>query len=329
VIQNQWYGILQSRDVRRGKPVGVTRLGEKLVLWRADKGDLVCQADLCAHRGAALSAGKLCGDTIQCPFHGLQYDPTGRCKLIPANGRHTPVPEQFKVLSYPVREVGGFIWVWWGAAQAELPPVPFFEDLSEGFTYDTLVDHWPVHYSRAIENQLDVVHLPFVHYDTIGRGNRTLVDGPVAKWDGNELLVWVQNRVDDDTRPLRPEEVKPIRGPFLHFRVPNFWMNHISEDLRIVVVFAPIDEENTMLYVRFYQRFIRVPVLREIVSFFGAKVGNRKILNQDKRVVITQRPKKTALKMEEKLIQGDRPIIEYRRRRQALLEERFPDAQVK
>lgn len=50
----------------------------------------------------------------------------------------------------------------------------------------------------------------------------------------------------------------------------------------------------------------------------GTQVGNRKILGQDKRVVITQHPKKTALRMEEKLIQGDRPIIEYRRRRPAL-----------
>jgi phenylpropionate dioxygenase-like ring-hydroxylating dioxygenase large terminal subunit len=318
MIRNQWYGIMQSRDVRPGMRVGVTRLGERLVLWRSKDGKLSCQADLCAHRGAALSAGKVCGDTIQCPFHGLQYNSSGRCVLIPANGKQTPVPEQFRVLTYPVREVGGFIWLWWGEDQPALPPVPFFEDLANGFSYGTLVDHWPVHYSRAIENQLDVVHLPFVHYDTIGRGNRTLVDGPVAKWDGNELLVWVQNRVDDNTRPLQPEEVEPTRGPFLHFRIPNFWMNHISEDLRIVVVFAPIDEQNTMLYVRFYQRFIGVPVLREIINYFGAQLGNRKILYQDKRVVITQRPIKTALRMNEKLIQGDRPIIEYRRRRHDL-----------
>jgi phenylpropionate dioxygenase-like ring-hydroxylating dioxygenase large terminal subunit len=325
MIRNQWYGILQSSDVRRGKPVGVTRLGEKLVLWRSSKGDLVCQADLCAHRGAALSAGKLCGDMVRCPFHGLEYDPTGRCTVIPANGRHTPVPEQFKVLTYPVREVGGFVWLWWGDTQANLPLVPYFEDLSHGLSYSTLVDHWPVHYSRAIENQLDVVHLPFVHYDTIGRGHRTLVDGPVAKWEGNELQVWVANRVDDGKRPLRPEEVKPTRGPFLHLRMPNLWQNYISEDMRIVVVFAPIDEGNTMLYVRFCQRFLRIPVLREIVNVIGAQVGNRKILSQDKRVVVTQRPKKSTLRMDEKLLQGDRPIIEYRRRRQALQDASFPD----
>ena len=31
MIRNQWYAILESNEVRRGKPVGVTRLGEKLV----------------------------------------------------------------------------------------------------------------------------------------------------------------------------------------------------------------------------------------------------------------------------------------------------------
>ncbi len=34
MIRNQWYAILESSEVRRGKPVGVTRMGEKLVAWR-------------------------------------------------------------------------------------------------------------------------------------------------------------------------------------------------------------------------------------------------------------------------------------------------------
>ncbi len=49
-------------------------------------------------------------------------------------------------------------------------------------SYSTLRDHWPTHYSRAIENQLDVVHLPFIHHNTIGRGNRAVVDGPIAEF---------------------------------------------------------------------------------------------------------------------------------------------------
>ncbi len=51
-----------------------------------------------------------------------------------------------------------------------------------------------------------------------------------------------------------------------------------------------------------------------------AAPSNLYILHQDRRVVNTQRPKLSALRMTEQLIQGDRPIVEYRRRRQALID---------
>ncbi len=49
-----------------------------------------------------------------------------------------------------------------------------------------------------------------------------------------------------------------------------------------------------------------------MVFWFG-KYGNRVILNQYQRVVQTQVPKVSKLKMKEVLLQGDRPIIEYRK----------------
>jgi hypothetical protein len=48
---------------------------------------------------------------------------------------------------------------------------------------------------------------------------------------------------------------------------------------------------------------------------------NLLIAHQDRRVVVTQQPKPSGLKIGEKLIQGDRPIVEYRRRRQELLDK--------
>ena len=219
-----------------------------------------------------------------------------------------------------MRERGGFIWLWWGEPRAELPPLPWFEDIDESFPHGTFRSHWTVHYSRAIENQLDVVHLPFVHHNTIGRGNRTLVEGPVTTWSDDGMRLWVYNKVDDGSRPRRPEEIPaPTDPPRLYLHLPNVWQNWLSDDLRIVAVFAPIDDGNTMLYIRFYQRVVRVPLLRELFCAVGAW-GNSVVANQDRRVVITQRPVKSWLRMDEKLIQGDRPIIEYRRRRQALID---------
>jgi hypothetical protein len=50
-------------------------------------------------------------------------------------------------------------------------------------------------------------------------------------------------------------------------------------------------------------------------------VGNLFIERQDKRVVITQEPKRADLDISERLIPGDGPIIKYRRRRHELIEE--------
>jgi phenylpropionate dioxygenase-like ring-hydroxylating dioxygenase large terminal subunit len=38
MIPNRWYAILESSEVKVGKPVSVMRMGEKLILWRDAKG---------------------------------------------------------------------------------------------------------------------------------------------------------------------------------------------------------------------------------------------------------------------------------------------------
>ena len=321
MIPNQWYAVLDSDEVRPGRPVGVVRLGERLVFWRDSHGRAVCQRDLCAHRGAALSAGKVVGDQVQCPFHGLRYDQSGRCTLIPANGREAPVPERFRVHSYPTIEANGFVYVWWGEAREILPPAPFFQDIGPEFSYGRARDPWKTHYSRCIENQLDPVHLPFVHHNTIGRGNRTVVNGPRTEWVNDDLMfVYVHNQVDTGQRPLKPEQVSRDTAFRLEFQFPNLWQNHISEQVRIVIAFVPVDEENTILYLRFYQSFVRAPVLRDVVNTLSTPF-NLIVAHQDRRVVHTQRPRRTFVGMGENLFMGDNPIGAYRARRQKLIDE--------
>lgn len=324
MIRNQWYAILESSEVKAGKLTGVTRMGEKLVLWRDSQGQVTCLVDRCAHRGVALSCGKLIGDQVQCPFHGFEYNIRGECSLIPANGKDSPVPRAFMVDHYPARDEHDFIWIWWGEPQASYPPIQLFDAITADMSWATVRDHWKTHYSRAIENQLDVVHLPFVHRTTIGRGNRTLVDGPISRWEkdaaGEELLnIWVYNHVDDGRKPLKADQLdEPTRNAFLQFRLPNLWHNWISEKMHIIVAFAPIDDENTLMYLRTYQNMVTTPVVRSLMNQMQ-RLSSFVIERQDKPVVETQMPKRSSLRMAEKLIQGDGPIIEYRRRREELI----------
>jgi phenylpropionate dioxygenase-like ring-hydroxylating dioxygenase large terminal subunit len=318
MIRNLWYAVLESNELKE-KPLGVRRLGERLVFFRSAEGKPVCLLDRCAHRGASLAGGKIIDQHIQCPFHGLEYDETGRCVLIPANGRNASVPGQFKMQAYPVHEQYGIIWIWWGNnPPTDLAPPAFFDDLKDLTYWTTARDPWDNHYTRVLENQLDVVHLPFIHHNTIGRGNRTLVEGPGLEWKGDTLFfVYPYNKKDDGSHPRTPAEV-PVpprdRDFKLELIVPNIWENYISKKVRILGLFVPVDETHTILYLRFYQTFLKVPGLRRFVGRL-ATVFNLVVAHQDRRVVNTQAPKGDGIGQGESLIQGDHPIMEFRKKR--------------
>lgn len=318
VIKNQWYVVLDSKQLKKNKLIGVTRLSDKLVFWRDESNDVHCIFDKCCHRGASLSAGKLLDNHVQCPFHGFQYDSSGKVTCIPANGRDASVPDNYKVNAYLVKEAYGFIWLWYSDERKDIPEIPFFEELKEGFSYGEFSETWAVHYSRAIENQLDVVHLPFVHKTTIGRGDKTLVNGPVVKWKDNLMTFYVKNQKDHGQKPEKPNEIEDYEKLFhLQFQMPNTWQNIISDKVRIVAAFVPIDEEHTHIYLRYYQKFLQTPGLKQIVNSLS-NIMNKYILHQDRRIVLKQLPIKTELAMGENLVQGDLPIIEYRKKREFL-----------
>ena len=318
MIRDLWYAVLESREVKTGKPVGVTRLGERLVFWRDASGKLSCFYDRCAHRGAALALGEIKDGTLRCPFHGLAYDTTGRCVLIPANGRAAPVPPEFRMRSYPCVEKHGFVFIWWGDKAPEPAEPRFFTDLDEFTHWSSARDPWDNHYSKVAENQLDVAHLAFVHRTTIGKGNKTLVEGPGVEWKDDMLFFqYVYNKVDDGTIPRGPNKVPmpdPDRDYRIEFIMPNLWENRIADKMRVVAAFVPVDETHSLLYLRYCQNFVKLPGLRWLVNWLGIRFS-LVVAHQDRRVVNTQLPKGDGIGTGERLIPGDLPIMEFRKKR--------------
>lgn len=312
MIKNQWYAILPSKAVKRNKILGVKRLNLDLALFRNRAGELGCVVDQCSHRGAAVSKGNIKGDCIRCPFHGLEFDKNGKCMFIPANGKASTADiSRFNVKRYLVKEANSIIYLWYGADEKVTAELPFFDDdVDNTYVYSEIEDHWNSHYSRSIENQLDVVHVPIVHYNTIGRGNKTLINGPKVEFENNVLKTSANNEIDTGQTP-KPAAECVIKDTYLSFKFPNIWMNHISPKAKIIIYFAPVDDENTILYIRFYSKMTNSRIINRIIAFFG-RFANRLIERQDRRVVITQKPKASALKSGEKLLPGDGPIIKYR-----------------
>ena len=143
-----------------------------------------------------------------------------------------------------------------------------------------------------------------------------MINGPKVLFEDDALITSANNEVDRGQLPKKPEDCV-IKTTYLKFRYPNLWMNHISDKIRVVIYFAPVDDENTILYIRFYNKITGLSLVNRIIASVGT-LANLVIERQDKRVVITQKPKASALKSGEKLLMGDAPIIEYRKRREQL-----------
>ena len=311
--ENHWYPVLESRELKR-RPHAAERFGQRLVFWRTQDGAPHAHPDRCPHLGAALSLGTITDNRLTCPFHGFAYGADGQCGLIPANGRAGRIPKGMELQTFPLREAHGFIWLWWGTMSETFPPLPFFPQLGPPWRHGSVTVEWPVHFTRAIENQLDVAHLPFVHRTTIGAGGRSLVEGPHVEADAHAIRVWVTNKKDDAT-PARPiadlAAAAATSDPALIFLFPGLWLLDLGARLKNVIAFVPVNATTTRYYLRVYHR-VRNPLLaRPYEAMMG--IANRFILNQDRRMVITQTPPVSLDADQDRLIGADRAIIQFRR----------------
>jgi phenylpropionate dioxygenase-like ring-hydroxylating dioxygenase large terminal subunit len=294
-------------------------MGEELVLWRGPEGKIIVMRDRCPHRSAKLSLGKIVNGNIQCRYHGFQYDREGDVQLIPANGRNGPKPAIFKCHNYIAQEAQGFIWLWNGSQQETYPPIPWFDNLDARFTYGSWQRRWEVSYIRAIESLLDISHIPFVHPNTIGHHHETLVNGPYTTLENNKITVWYSNQPDAGLPATKPSQLpRPETTPAFCFYFPNIYQLRISENLRLVIICAPINDDYVVIYMRNYQNFILLPGLSHLINR-TMNIFTYYVLNEDYVIVRTQQPKKNNLNIGEQFVPSDRPIALYLSHRRELI----------
>src|SRR5215813_11090309 len=81
ILANFWHPVAFAHDVT-DRPLHAKLLDVELVVYRTSGGIAVAR-DLCPHRGARLSLGRIANDRLVCPMHGLHFDHTGKCTRIP------------------------------------------------------------------------------------------------------------------------------------------------------------------------------------------------------------------------------------------------------
>ena len=168
-----WFQVAWSAEVPVGHVHRVTAFGEDLVTWRSRSGRATVMDAYCKHLGAHLGhGGTVVDETIQCPFHGWQWNPDGRNTAIPYADRPNLGR---KIRTYPVVERNESIYIWHDLEGRE----PYF-DVPDVFTsWDdgtraedyhpchprtTLVEErLHLHPQYVLENGVDFAHFEFVH----------------------------------------------------------------------------------------------------------------------------------------------------------------------
>ncbi|HBR0950775.1 TPA: aromatic ring-hydroxylating dioxygenase subunit alpha [Klebsiella quasipneumoniae subsp. similipneumoniae] len=163
-LRGLWYPVLASWEVQSA-PVGITRLGEQIVVWRNKDGQVQALEDRCPHRGARLSMGWNLGDRIACWYHGVEVAGNGEVKDVPAVDR-CPLVGQQCVRSYSVHEAHGAIFLWFGVTADQQPDeLSFPEELADHKKYSNFLctAAWKCNYQYALENVMDPMHGTYLH----------------------------------------------------------------------------------------------------------------------------------------------------------------------
>jgi phthalate 4,5-dioxygenase oxygenase subunit len=163
-----WHPVLLSAELPEpdGPPVRVTILGEDLRAFRTTDGSVGLVSPRCPHRGADLFFGRNEEGGIRCAYHGWKFATDGRCLALPTmdpGPARRRTEENVRLLAYPTREAGGFVWAYLGPKHLA-PPLPQLEftTLPESHVFVSKKLQ-QCNWAQACEGGLDTAHFSFLH----------------------------------------------------------------------------------------------------------------------------------------------------------------------
>lgn len=302
MIEKAWHLVARSKEIKGNQPFSTSLLGTPLVLFRGKEGRLQCLHDLCPHRNAPLSLGKVVGDSIRCAYHGWRFSGGGQCVEVPSLMDPSKLPKRC-IKSFPVIEEQGSIWVTLhtsverssfcgpgydsGHAPAHASGRRWPYSRAEGYRSFELVTNVRAPFDLAVENFVDCTHTPFVHAGlfrspssrpatAIVRHTATGVKIETSEESGQKSLLGRLLGALGGAAPGTRQSTQHIDELILPatVRVDYRWgERHICS----VSVCTPLDSENTRIFTRVFVRF----GLHSMVIAWILKALTRKILSQD------------------------------------------------
>jgi phthalate 4,5-dioxygenase oxygenase subunit len=258
VMRGHWIPACMSEEVSTpdGDPVRVRLLGEDLVAFRDSDGRLGVLDEHCPHRRASLALGRNeeCG--LRCLYHGWKIDVEGNVVEMVSEPRESTLAQKVRHKAYPVREAGGFVWVYMGPPEA----VPPFELPAWAPTQDTRISivkvSVPCNWAQVLEGAIDSAHSSSLHS----------TDMPPARVDGAKATPTHWPRPSTDKSPrlkLEPTDFgfryaairRPIKDSATHdyvritlFVAPFTVLIPPNNVYNLAILNVPQDDTHTMFY---------------------------------------------------------------------------------
>ncbi len=295
---NVWTIIGAADELRSEALLARTIGGERVVLFRDAGGKPCALIDRCPHRGVQLSLGRLREGVVECPFHGWRFDGAGRNCGVPWNPDARR--EQLGAVALPVRELHGLLWLHTGPNAADEPdPTPTLA--LPGI--HSVVQHvtWRTHWTRAMENMLDMPHLPFVHAATIGRAvKEDSAQRMELRWTPTERGARIEN--------TSPGRTSTGRLDYLYPNTMELTIDPPGKTLRILSVCLPEDAGTTRMIFVSLRSFARTRLLD---PFF--RHSNRRIAREDQAILESSDPVEVPPAGQERSVRTDGPTLAFRK----------------
>jgi phenylpropionate dioxygenase-like ring-hydroxylating dioxygenase large terminal subunit len=269
-------------------------LGERVVVGRTRAGEAFVLSDICPHRAALLSAGRMHReadgtDTLECPYHGWRYGPDGGCRAIPSLASAGDIDiAKIRVRRYPVAESQGMVFAWVSSNprfEGEPPkPPPTFEGVVGGAPKAVASAVFDVHVDHANVMLVDPSHAPFVHANWWWRsaGSQHLKSKRFSPVEAG--FVMERHPPSRNSRPYVLFGGEPLTE--ITFRLPGIRWEHVAVGKRQFLSLAfltPLNKTQTGMT----QIIWSDHPMASVVSGFIAH-GARKFLEQDAKLCRVQ-----------------------------------------
>jgi phenylpropionate dioxygenase-like ring-hydroxylating dioxygenase large terminal subunit len=285
-----WYFAALASDLKAGKLQRREIMGEPVLLGRDHKGEVYALRDICPHRAAPLSAGRLTPDNqVECPYHGWMFRTDGVCSAIPSLVSDQAIEvSRIRVRRYPCAESQGLVWLWMASddRKDETPdqPPPSFEGVVGGAP--KLVDRmdFDAHLDHAVVGLMDPAHGPYVHQQWWWRSKSHQLEKAKAFEPREAGFAMARHSPSKNSRAYKLLGGQPETE--ITFRLPGLRWEHIRVGARQVLsltCLTPITDSKTRITQIIWSDHPVFGALKPLIA-----LGARAFLRQDGDMVNLQ-----------------------------------------